>query len=388
MRLLDDTQLLSAYATQQSEEAFATLVERYVSLVYSSALRQVGDPDLAEEITQVVFILLARKAGTLGGKTVLAGWLCRTARYTACNALKARHRRRHREQEAYMESQLHEPVPDVWPQLAPLLDEAVARLGEADRNAIVLRYYRQMPLEEVSKALGLNADAAQKRVSRALEKLRKFFARRGVVSTADMIAGAISANSVQASSAALAKTVTAAAIAKGAGASASTAALIKGTKGVLKVMGWTTAKKALVAAVVLILAAGTTTRLERNRISGARMDQAKRLAFEFILFADANGGRLPDNFDGLQSYASDNPDTFTGIYFPTWEIVSGGNANSIANPAHTILVREKEPRQAGHGTFVKAYAFADGHAELIYSPDKDFAALEKRRGFLAHPAKN
>src|SRR5689334_1463629 len=104
MHLLDDAELLSAYATQRSEKAFAMLVERHVSLVYSSALRQVRDPHLADEITQAVFIILARKAGSLNRKTVLAGWLCRTAHFTACNALKAQHRRLHREQEAYMDS--------------------------------------------------------------------------------------------------------------------------------------------------------------------------------------------------------------------------------------------------------------------------------------------
>src|ERR1035441_10526683 len=97
----DDAELLYSYVTQRSEEAFAALVERHLSLVYSSALRQVGDGHLAEEITQAVFIILARKAGSLGPGTILPGWLCRTAHFTACNALKAEHRRQHHEQEAY-----------------------------------------------------------------------------------------------------------------------------------------------------------------------------------------------------------------------------------------------------------------------------------------------
>ncbi len=267
MHSLDDARLLSAYATQRSEEAFATLVQRHLSLVYSSALRQVRDPHLAEEIAQTVFIILARKAGSLSQETVLAGWLCRTARFAACNALKAGHRRHDREQEAYMNSLLNEPEPDVWPQVAPFLDEAVAQLGEADRNAVVLRFYEQRPLEEVGRVLGLNADAAQKRVSRALEKLRKFFMKRGVVSTTVILAGAISANSIQAAPLALAKSVTAIAITKGAIGGASSLALIKGT---LKLMAWTKLKTSLVIGAC-VLVAGTTVVTVNNL-----MDQSVR----------------------------------------------------------------------------------------------------------------
>ena len=102
----DDLTLLREYARSNSEEAFAALVSRHINLVYSVALRQVRDPHLAEEITQAVFIILARKAGSLGPKTILSGWLCRTARYASANALTIQRRRQHREQEAYMQSKL------------------------------------------------------------------------------------------------------------------------------------------------------------------------------------------------------------------------------------------------------------------------------------------
>lgn len=254
MRQWDDADLLAAYAAQRSEAAFATLVERHVALVHSAALRQTRDPHLAEEITQAVFIILARKAGGLSRKTILAGWLCRTARFVAANALKAERRRHYHESEACMQSISPEVEPEVWPQIAPLLDEAVAQLGETDRNAVVLRFYQQRPLDEVGRVLGLSADAAQKRVTRAVEKLRKIFLRRGVTLSATLIAGAVAAHSVQAAPAGLAAGITAVA-AQGALASGSTWVLTQGT---LKFMAWTKAKTVAVTGAVLLLAAGGT----------------------------------------------------------------------------------------------------------------------------------
>lgn len=246
-----DAELLAEYAARQSEAAFARLVERHVALVHSAALRQVGDPHLAQEVTQAVFIILARKAGRLGGKTVLAGWLCRTAHLVARDALKLERRRQQREHTAYLESAMHQPDADTqaaWQQLAPLLDEAVAKLSDADRAALVLRYYEQRPLDEVGAALGVGADAAQKRVSRALEKLRKLFAKRGVKSTAALIASAIAANAVQAAPVGLAAAVVAA---KGATASASLALIVKCA---LKTLGWLQMKNFAVAGLVLVTA--------------------------------------------------------------------------------------------------------------------------------------
>jgi RNA polymerase sigma factor (sigma-70 family) len=272
MRQWNDAELLSAYANRQSQEAFGVLVERYVPLVHSAALRQVQNPHLAEEVTQAAFTILAQKARGLNQRTVLSGWLCRTAHFVARNALKTEFRRQYREKEALMQSLVNEPEDDVWQQFAPLLDEAVAQLNEADRNAVVLRFYEKKPLSEVGAILGIDADAAQKRVSRALEKLRKFFAKRGVDSTASAIAENIAAHSVQAAPAALAKTVTAVALAKGAAASTSTLTLIKGA---LKIMAWTKVKTAIVVGVGVLLAAGTGTVLIEKQINAWQYTPAR-----------------------------------------------------------------------------------------------------------------
>ena len=254
----DDNQLLRDFTEHQSDAAFAALVTRYVNLVYSVALRQTSHPDAAEEITQAVFIILARKAKALGPKTILSGWLYQTTRLTAANFLRGQIRRQQREQEAYMQSGLNEshPVADeTWRRIAPLLDDALGKLGERDRHAIVLRYFESRSLGEVGAALGASEDAAKMRVNRALEKLRKIFTKRGVTLTAAMIAGAVSANAVQAAPVGLAVTVAAAA-AKGAAVGGSTLALINGA---LKIMAWTKAKMAIVVSTGVLLAVGTTT---------------------------------------------------------------------------------------------------------------------------------
>jgi RNA polymerase sigma factor (sigma-70 family) len=252
-----DAVLLEQFARNGSEAAFAALVQRYIALVHSVALRHTANPQQAQDITQAVFIILARKAGALGRKTVLPGWLYHTARLTAANWQRAESRRVRREQEVFMQSKLEESATDaLWRELSPQLDEAMASLGTSERDALVLRYFQNKSMAEVGKFLGLEENTAQKRVSRALEKLRKFFTKRGVNSTTAILAGAISANSVQVVPVALAKSITAVAITKGAAVSGSTLTLIQGA---LKIMAWTKAKTAVVAVTAVILATGTTT---------------------------------------------------------------------------------------------------------------------------------
>ena len=244
--LNDDLTLLREYARRNSEEAFAALVSRHVNLVYSVALRQVRDPHLAEEITQAVFIILARKAAALGPKTILPGWLCRTARYASANALTIQRRRQRREQEAHMQSILNESEPEAWTQIAPLLDGAMDQLGQKDHDAVVLRFFEGRNFKEVGAALGASEDAAKMRVNRALEKLRTFFTKRGVVLPAAALTAAISANAVQAAPVGLAVTISAAA------ALAGTTVATTATAIAIKTIAMTTLQKTIIGATLAV----------------------------------------------------------------------------------------------------------------------------------------
>ena len=186
---VDDMDLLRDFAANGSGAAFATLVGRHVNLVYSAALRRLGNAHEAEEVAQAVFIILAKKAGSLRRGTILSGWLYQTARLTAANFHRAALRRQRHEQEAFMQFS-EQSEPDVsWRRLGPLLEEAMARLGQKERDAVVLRFFENHTVREVAVALGLREDAAQKRVNRATSKLRDYFVRRGVqVSTTALLA--------------------------------------------------------------------------------------------------------------------------------------------------------------------------------------------------------
>jgi len=252
---MDDIALLKQFAETDSEPAFAEIVSRHLNLVYSTALRSVGNAHAAQEISQAVFIILARKAKSLGAKIILSGWLYQTTRLTAANYLRGEIRRQQREQEAYMQSTLNESESEAWQQIAPILDDALSKLGASDRDAIVLRFFENKNLSEVGAAIGASEDAAKMRVNRALEKLRTFFTKRGVALSATIIAGAVSANSVHAAPIGLAATISATAV-KSSAVAASTLTLVKGA---LKIMAWTKIKTAAVVGVGAILFVGAPT---------------------------------------------------------------------------------------------------------------------------------
>jgi uncharacterized protein (TIGR03435 family) len=251
-----DMNLVREFARTNSEAAFTELVQRHINLVYSVALRCTGDADDAQDVTQAVFIILARKIAGLREKTLLTGWLYETTRFTAARLRRTNARRHAREQEAYMQSTLNEAdAADVWEKLAPHLEAAMSKLAERDRTLLVLRFFENKSGPEAAALLGIREDAAHKRVARAIEKLRKVFAQRGVTLSGAAITGAVSANSVHAAPVMLVKTISAVAVAKGAAATTSTLTLVKGA---LKIMAWTKAKTAIAVGVGVLLVAGTT----------------------------------------------------------------------------------------------------------------------------------
>lgn len=232
--MTDDAELLRRYASDRSEEAFATLVRRHIDFVFSAALRQTGgDNTLAQDVTQVVFIELARKAAALGRHPALVGWLHTATRFAVGRVRRAEARRLARERAAHTpEGSLADAAPELdWARLQPVFDEVLGELKERERTAILLRFFEHRTLAEVGARLSVSESAARSCVDRALEKMRTAFARRGVTSTAAGVSLALVHQVGAAAPAGLAHAVTGAALASaGAGASAGLLAFFAMTK--------------------------------------------------------------------------------------------------------------------------------------------------------------
>lgn len=240
----DDATLLLGYAHQRSEADFAELVRRHLDLVYGVALRELnGDVHLAQDATQLVFADLARKADRLTGHHLLAGWLFNSTRYAAANLVRGARRRQAREAAAQLMQTMNAPEPaDAldWERVRPVLDEALAELNERDREAVLLRFLQNRDYAVIGARLALSDNAARMCVDRALDKLRAVLARRGVTSTSAALAVALTTQAVVAAPAGLATTVTGAALATGAAATAA-----------VSFMSLTKLQLGLVSAVVL-----------------------------------------------------------------------------------------------------------------------------------------
>ncbi len=214
--MTDDATLLQRYATDRSETAFAELVQRHIAFVYAAAARRLGDEShRASDVTQTVFITLARNAPSLSRHPALAAWLYAATRNAAIDALRVEKRRRAREQKAYAMQEIDRTTAGSadWSKLKPVIDGVVDQLHPRDREAVLLRFFQGRAFGEIATVLGVTEDGARKRVDRALERLRTLLTRSGVTSTAAALGTILTTESAMAVPAGLAPSVTTAATA-------------------------------------------------------------------------------------------------------------------------------------------------------------------------------
>lgn len=305
-----DAELLRDYATIRSERAFARLVERHIDLVYSAALRRVGgDPHRAAEVTQMVFIDLARKAATLARHPLLTGWLHQSTRWAASNLRRAEQRRATHEHAAAAEWPAGDDAPQAveWEKLRPLLDEALDELRDADREAVLLRFFNNCTFAEVGRQLGTGENAARMRVDRALDKLHGILRRKGLVGGAAALGTAMTKNAVAAAPAGLAVTVTPAATAAGAAVAATASAVgIFMSKIAVTLVG-----AGVVTLAVLCLQERQLLAAERGALGHAREEHAVRQADAARVTAQV--GRLQADLARLPSVAELPPPNPTEV---------------------------------------------------------------------------
>ncbi len=252
---MDDGRLLRQYANQEagqgSQAAFSALVARHLDFVYSVCRREVGDAALAEDVTQVVFLLLARKAPALRPGDSLTGWLFQTARFAARNARRRESVRRTREQEAGLEMlhQTGQADDALWDRISPTLNDALASLAGKDRKAVLLRFADGLSFPELGAALGTSEDAARMRLNRAVDRLRRFLAKTGVVVSSTGLVGLMADRTAQAAPAAC-KAAVAKIVGSAGGAAAISPHVYSQLQGALKAMTMTKRYATIVAVLI------------------------------------------------------------------------------------------------------------------------------------------
>ena len=349
--MTDDVELLRRYARDSSQDAFAELVRRHVDLVYSAALPRVGrDSHLAEDITQRVFSDLARQAGTLSIRSSLAGWLYTRARFIASDVVRSERRRRHREEQAQLMSELSlgEPSAASWDRLRPVLEQTVEELKPEDRNAVLLRFFEHRPFADIGALLGLSEDAAQKRVHRSAEKLRGLLARRGVTSTAAALALVLAGQTAVAAPAGLAGRITKSALTALPPASAP-------ALGILQLMS-TTKAVSLAAAALLVAALGIDTHeILAEQAASARLTAASA-AYDSLLaelHSVRDGAAAAEREAGRRQSAQ----AATNASGPAaWNSVAAGKAFLARHPAvkQALIARSNALTNLRYGALYKS----------------------------------
>jgi RNA polymerase sigma factor (sigma-70 family) len=376
---MGDWELLQNYVKIRSEAAFAELVQRNIDWIYSLALRRVGDPQLAQDVVQSVFALLARKAGAMRAGTVLGGWLFRSTCFVAKCSLRAERRRKSREEiaSAMMTTAQPDETELLWERLAPHLDDAVASLSEADRSAVLLRFYQKRSLSEVGQYLGLSEEAAKKRVSRTVEKLRAYLTRRGVTLGGAVLAGLLVERVVQAAPAALTASVLKT---SGAGLSVALPRLAQET---LSAWRWAKIKLASAAGLSVVLVALLLHNVSASRLlkSGNLLTQVAKPSLA-AQASPANTGEVTASKPGA------GPDTprflFRAISAASGRGIAGGRvAVSYVTPPDWVrrddLVTDNEgccsvPLPADKFGRLDVGVLKDGFVEKFYTWREDYGA--------------
>jgi RNA polymerase sigma factor (sigma-70 family) len=330
-----DVQLLREYAQGANEAAFRELVARHTDLIYSAAVRQVGSPEAARDVAQSVFVDLARKAKSLAetaneSESVL-GWLYRATRFAALNHIRDERRRQDRERQVMKDFDPNSESTTDWERIRPVLDEVMADLNDEDRQAVLLRFFKNRDFRSVGEALGVSDDAAQKRVSRALEKLRTEFVRRGVTTTAVALAGTLSANAVQAAPAGLAVAFSSAALSGVTVATVNTA-----TATVVKAIAMSTMQKMIIGTTLAVVAgAGIYQAYQTSNLRGENVALRQQQ------------GRLTETLEQLRRERDDATNRLG-----QWAQV---NATAKSNLEELMKLRgevarlQRESREAGQG---------------------------------------
>jgi RNA polymerase sigma factor (sigma-70 family) len=391
MQRQSDAELLRRYARQGSEAAFGEIVARHADLVYSAALRQVDSSDVARDVAQSVFLDLVRKARLLADKlppeASLIGWLYRSTRFAALKVTRDDHRRQARERQAMEELEPANPASEVtldWERFRSLLDEAISSLGEEDRDALLLRFFKNRDFRAVGVALGISDDAAQKRVSRAVEKLRGLLARRGITTTAGALAAAISANAIQTAPGGLVASILAAATSPTAVAPAAVAAT--------KMIAMTTMQKTLVVAT---LAAAIGTGVHETRRASRLSDQLQPLQQQQMSLAEQVAQLTGERDDALGKIATFREESRRLRSRPQLSAQPGaddsGDSTELAvklwlKRIHQLKRRLQEAPQAQipELQFLKDLDWAEVAADTKLETDADYrkalAELRKRGG--------
>ena len=366
----DDAELLRRYTDDHDEDAFAELVRRHLALVYQAARRQTGDAHRAEDVAQAVFTDLARKARSLSKRPSLAGWLHTSTRYAAIHAQRTERRRQLREQEAHaMNAPLHSSPANEgdWTRLRAVLDDALHALGERDREAVLLRFMESRPFAEIGARLAMTEDAARMRVERALDKVRKLLARRGVTSTSAALALLLADQAAAAVPAGLAAKITTTTLALQVVAGGATAGL-----GFFTLMS---TGKIITGIAVCLLGTALVYETVENRKTHGSLTASKQQQAELIAKVHDLENRLTSVSNRLRASEEDGAKLLAALDS------AAADKTPPAPPARVPITHDYVESRYKHAQeLAKAGQYEDALKEFLWCYDEGMAPLPEYGG--------